>query len=42
MGWSKGGLAKMSQVCMFRKNGGTITASGILSGKKSDDEMQRV
>jgi hypothetical protein len=36
MGWSKGGLAKMAQIRVFRENGGTVTASDISSGEGRD------
>jgi hypothetical protein len=36
MGWSKKGLAKMSQIRVFRENGEVVTAPDISSGDKRD------
>jgi hypothetical protein len=36
MGWSKEGLAKMSQIRVFRENGEKVTSFDIASGKNQD------
>jgi hypothetical protein len=42
MGWSRKGLAKMSQIRIFKENGGVVTAPDISSGKNHGDRLRDV